>query len=594
MVMKRRLVCAAAAIAALAMALMLPAQIASAGSGWSVSSFDSDVTIDASGALQVAERISVDFGAQRKHGIIRVLTVRSSYDGSHDRVLDVSGIAVERNGATEPFSTDTSSDPSELQIRVGDPDRTVSGAQTYRITYTMKGALTARPDHDELYLNATGDGWDVPIERVSATVHAPGGGLRGPAACYQGPSGSHDTCSASTSGDTATYRTTGSLNPGEQMTIVAALTKGAVPAPTPILVSAGGGGGIASVTSPAALPVAGGALLAGGLLLLLLFRTATRHRRAPATRPASTGGAVSSPPDGLRPAQLTFLRRGAGGSADVLATIVDLAQRGYLTLQPVTGGASRARSDYMLTWNGAPAADRPAPYEWDLVTGVFDGQPSTTLAAVGTRWPGLRSRMRRQLAEDAEARGLIGRGAPTARRAFVIGGVLLVVLSFTTAIAALIAGWWPLGLVPAVLGVAAIVAGAVLPVRTRDGDALVTRIDAFTRFLFRAAPDPAAGHMPSAEALVALLPYAMAFGATARWLAAFPGQAAPLAIPGWRRADGGGYAMDQLPYAVVGFAAWQTAPTMSSSGGGSGWSGGSGFSGGDAGGGVGGGGGSSW
>ena len=41
------------------------------------------------------------------------------------------------------------------RFKIGDPNQTISGAQTYRIEYRIGQALNAFPDHDELYWNAT-------------------------------------------------------------------------------------------------------------------------------------------------------------------------------------------------------------------------------------------------------------------------------------------------------------------------------------------------------------------------------------------------------------------------------------------------------
>ena len=42
------------------------------------------------------------------------------------------------------------------RIKIGDPDRTISGEHTYDIRYRVKGALNGFEDHDELYWNAIG------------------------------------------------------------------------------------------------------------------------------------------------------------------------------------------------------------------------------------------------------------------------------------------------------------------------------------------------------------------------------------------------------------------------------------------------------
>ena len=57
--------------------------------------------------------------------------------------------------------------------RVGDANRTVTGAHTYRLTYRVRGALNAFPDHDELYWNVIGSQWSVPIVGATVRVHLP-------------------------------------------------------------------------------------------------------------------------------------------------------------------------------------------------------------------------------------------------------------------------------------------------------------------------------------------------------------------------------------------------------------------------------------
>jgi hypothetical protein len=178
---------------------------ATADEGWAVTSFASDVTIQHSGALRVTEDITVDFGSERKHGIYRTLTVRSHLDDSHDRLLRVTDVAALRDGRPAAATTDATSDPARERIQIGDADRTVAGVQRYRLTYTLAGALNARHDADELYWNATGDGWPMPLRSAAVTVHAPAGALRR-AICHQGPTGGHDTCPAAMRGGAATYR----------------------------------------------------------------------------------------------------------------------------------------------------------------------------------------------------------------------------------------------------------------------------------------------------------------------------------------------------------------------------------------------------
>ena len=122
-------------------------------------------------------------------------------------------------------------------IKIGDPDQTVTGAHTYDIAYRVEGALNAFRDHDELYWNAIGDEWSVPIRgRDASTSRSPGTITQ--FTCFQGPTGSSLPC------DDADVRRIrhravrlGVARPYEALTIVVGMAKGSVvPEPAPILV----------------------------------------------------------------------------------------------------------------------------------------------------------------------------------------------------------------------------------------------------------------------------------------------------------------------------------------------------------------------
>ena len=57
--------------------------------------------------------------------------------------------------------------------RIGNEHLFIRGDHVYEISYRVRGALNRFESHDELFWNVTGDRWEVPIERATATVHAP-------------------------------------------------------------------------------------------------------------------------------------------------------------------------------------------------------------------------------------------------------------------------------------------------------------------------------------------------------------------------------------------------------------------------------------
>ena len=131
-----------------------------------------DVRIEPTGLVRVHETIDYDFGVVPKHGIFRDVPVRFDYPpkANHDRVYPLTVESVQASEGTPAQYTIASGDVDGVglkRIKIGDPDRTISGQHTYDITYTLRGVLNGFEDHDELNLNAIGPGWTVPIQRAS-------------------------------------------------------------------------------------------------------------------------------------------------------------------------------------------------------------------------------------------------------------------------------------------------------------------------------------------------------------------------------------------------------------------------------------------
>src|SRR5690349_20275605 len=147
---------------ALGAAVVLAAAPASAQAGERIRGYDVELRVDANGVLQVTERIDYDFGTADRHGIVREIPERSRYDNSRDRINRVTVLSVRATAGT-PAQFETSANGPALDVRIGDPDRTISGRHGYTIVYRVEGALNGFADHDELYWNAVGSEWSVPI-----------------------------------------------------------------------------------------------------------------------------------------------------------------------------------------------------------------------------------------------------------------------------------------------------------------------------------------------------------------------------------------------------------------------------------------------
>ncbi len=195
-----------------------------------IRNFDTSVEIRKDGSIRVMERILYDFGSAFRHGIYRDIPSIVYRENNDKYVLKYKVETVtDDEGNAYQFSLLNPSD--HLRIKIGDPNRTISGSHTYIITYEVRGALTYLADHTELYWNGTGDQWDVPIDAAVTRVRLPkpifGDDLK--LACYAGRLGSTESaCTTSSEGSVEVFTATRPLLEKEGLTVVVGFPKNVV------------------------------------------------------------------------------------------------------------------------------------------------------------------------------------------------------------------------------------------------------------------------------------------------------------------------------------------------------------------------------
>ena len=337
---------------------------ATAQSAERITDYRTTIAIQDDGRLEITEVIAYDFGSNERHGIFRDIPTRFPFDSEHERVYPLHVRSVTADPESTPTDTKVSEVDNVTRIRIGDPDVTITGQHTYVITYEVEGALNHFEDHDELFWNAIGTEWDVPIERGEAIVTAPADITQ--VACFAGPQGSSLPCtSANVDGSTARF-TQDDLGFHSGLTVVVAVPPGAVnPTPVPILEEKLT---FKTAFDPAPQKIATGAIVgvAGivGLVFLLrrgrdrrfvgsatdqAFGNVTGEEEPVPLRGRTQGPVEFEPPDGIRPGQLGTLIDEQANLLDVTATIIDLAVRGFILIQEVPGEDGKHKPDYRLT-----------------------------------------------------------------------------------------------------------------------------------------------------------------------------------------------------------------------------------------------------
>jgi hypothetical protein len=518
------------AVLAAGWAISVSASNVHADEGWIITSFHSDITVATDSTLTVTEDIRVDFGSLQKHGIFRTIPLRYRYDDSSDRyyLLEVKSVT---DGSKALIHTDYIDHDNQV-IKVGDPARTVSGAQRYVISYIVQGALNSFADHDELFWNVDGPLWPVAKRSVTSTVNLPPRAFQ-KAACYQGPTGSREACTFTSTTQTANFSSTRQLGSGEQMSVVTALNKGIVEVPPPLLEARNrqfpkDAFDINPLTVGLSVLIA----LAG---IGLVSRNWWIHGRDRAyltqyyltndprdrTNPLFHHDPLVvefGAPQNMKPAELGLILDERADTKDVTATIVDLAVRGFLTIAEVPG-----QKDWTLTSKAGGEMAALLPYEKTLLDGLFATRPQTKLSELkGTFAPTLR-KAEGQIYSDAVDRKLFTTRPDTARATWGCLGVGLVVIGIAaTVLLGLKLGWGLIGVAIVLTGIVLGIFVRFMPQRTASGRELLQRTLGF-RLYMTTAEKYRQQFAEKAQIFTQLLPYAIVFGCVTQWAKAFDG-----------------------------------------------------------------------
>ncbi|MEX1264537.1 MAG: DUF2207 domain-containing protein [Actinomycetota bacterium] len=569
-----------------------------------ITGYDVAIEMGDDGTLTIVESIDYDFGVSVRHGILRDIPTRLTYDDTYDRIYPLEVIDVRASQDTPAGYAVESADGGITRIRVGDADIEITGRHSYQLTYTVDAALNGFPDHDELYWNAIGTEWAAPIERATIRVRAPADITQ--VTCFQGYEGATLPCDKATAkGSEARFAQSG-LGSYSGVTIVVGLPKGAVPEPVPVLEERWTIGRAFEAT-PATLGATGVLAIAalGGVASLVWGRGRDRrfrgsqvdqvmgnptaeHQAVPLGEADVSAPVEFAPPDGMRPGQMGTLIDEQANVLDVSATLVDLAVRGYLLIQEIEKEGWFGKPDWRLIRLEKPDDDL-LTYERRLLTGLFRDGNEITISELKNTFVARLGDVQESLFADAVKRGWFSERPDKVRSRWQGRGVLALIGAGAATFA--LALWTHLGLlgVPLILGaVLLLVTASRMPARTAKGTAMLRRVRGF-----RTVIETAETHMSQwAEkelVFTRFLPFAVVFGCTDRWAKAF----AALGVQpdtSWYISPNP-FVFAHFAYSMDGFAV-TTGGTIASTPSGSGSSGFSG--GGFSGGGGGGGGGGSW
>ncbi len=196
-------------------------------------SMDVVATVRADGTALFRETLWIRVeNVKIKRGIVRVFP--TNYKNTEGKWIVTGFKLLSASIHRKPTEVKIEREGRNLEIRIGDPDKTLSrGDHVFEIEYETAGWIAFRDKFDELYWNVTGNDWDFPIDKASFRLVLPDGAYVSKRVAFTGRRGARGENYAVKPDGRVVTKTP--LVPGEGLTVASAWPKGFVTPPPPSL-----------------------------------------------------------------------------------------------------------------------------------------------------------------------------------------------------------------------------------------------------------------------------------------------------------------------------------------------------------------------
>ncbi|MGL4546421.1 DUF2207 domain-containing protein, partial [Eubacterium aggregans] len=314
-----------------------------------------DMAVNENHSYDVTETITVSF-TEPRHGIYRYIP----QSGSFYREIDGKGVestynAVISNIRVDGYNYDTDTENGNLVLKIGDSDTTVDGTQVYTIHYTWDPGDDKIDGFDDVYFNILPYQWPTVIDHAAFTVHMPKAFNAGDVNVYAGSYGATDgnAISYTVDGTTITGETTNALTANQGATMNVRLPQGYF---------------VGARTGLEGVPFIYGScfigLIAGGVLYFLFGRS---------KKPVEVVNFY--PPHDFTPPQIGTIIDGRTDRKDLVAVIMYLADKGYLTIEETS------KSSFTFHQLKRPGTKDEPDFIREIFTGIFPSKTSQSVTS---------------------------------------------------------------------------------------------------------------------------------------------------------------------------------------------------------------------
>ncbi len=509
----------------------------------------SDITLLENGDLQVVETQTLNF--QGEPFTFGFRTIQTGARGNNDGLTNISvregDIVYEESRSNDPYTFEVSESGDETTIRwYFEP---ALGQHTYEFSYTVEGGTivgtAAEGDGDQVFWTIIPDDHPARVDHASATITLPAGVE--PQRYYDTDEylvagfinereNDAVTTSVSADGRVINYEYADPLLQGSSLSARVQYPHGILAVSTP------GWQRSMQIADTLNTVFMGFALLlcmVGPLAVLLLWYLRGRDPQLTVVVPDY----ITEPPDDLPPAVVGTLIDEKADMQDIISTLIDLANRGYLTMEEEEKGRNHVFKRTEKTLRGKELR----PFERQFMKDVFRSKKEVSLNSLRYKFSSKLPNLRTMLYQELVDNKLVPRSPQNTRRnywaltsaVFVIGVIGFIAFSaiFSDTISSAVC--LPLALFATAIALA--VAATHMPTKTAKGVETAAKWEAFKKYLQNI--EDYQDLAQTNEIFEKYLAYAVAFGLERTWIRKFS-QVPSTPIPGWYMPYGsfyGGY-----------------------------------------------------
>jgi len=477
--------------------------------------FDVDITVNQDGTFRVIEKQEIRFiGGPFTFGF-REISTKNTERISDIRVADVNGDYLLGQGE-EPGTYYVEQRPGSIYVKwFFEP--TTDAVRSFTISYVVHGGLRYYDEGDQLWWNAVYADRPAEVKSSVVTVKVPAPAVIDNMDTYYTPADM-----ALLDQQTAKFTAKSPIPPGQPFEVRVQFTHGVVAGSVPAWQAQADKEAVVSrwrvVSNVFFFLFALMLMVLAPVALYLLWYAKGRD-----PRPEIAPTYLPEPPSNLPPGMAGTLIDEKAGIKEVIATIVDLARRGYLHIEELTEDDEDGYSirDFRYIQRKAPD-DLLRPFERYLLEKLFAGQQERKLSQLKNQFYKYNAKVQEMLYDAVTEEGLFVRNPNKTRQTWMgIGlGLLMLTILLSCMVPALLSPITDMGLLlmlgPFIFAIGLIILSRNMPRKTQKGADEAAKWLAFRTYLKNL--DAYTNLEKATELFERYLPYAIAFGLEERYL----------------------------------------------------------------------------